>query len=252
MGDNMLKNKVAIITGSARGIGKAIAEEYAKNGAKVVISDILQELTDETAKELQEKYNIETLAIKADVSKMEEVESLVKNTIEKFGNIDIIVNNAGITRDNLIMRMSEDEWNLVIDINLKGVFNCIKAVTRPMMKQRAGKIINITSVVGQMGNAGQINYSASKAGVIGMTKTSAKELGSRGIKVNAIAPGFIVSEMTEKLSDQAKDSLIALIPAKKLGQPSDVANAAVFLASDKADYITGQVINVDGGMVMQG
>ncbi|MCK5760812.1 MAG: 3-oxoacyl-[acyl-carrier-protein] reductase, partial [Candidatus Delongbacteria bacterium] len=207
---------------------------------------------DETAKELQEKYNIETLAIKADVSKMEEVESLVKNTIEKFGNIDIIVNNAGITRDNLIMRMSEDEWNLVIDINLKGVFNCIKAVTRPMMKQRAGKIINITSVVGQMGNAGQINYSASKAGVIGMTKTSAKELGSRGIKVNAIAPGFIVSEMTEKLSDQAKDSLIALIPAKKLGQPSDVANAAVFLASDKADYITGQVINVDGGMVMQG
>ena len=252
MGDNMLKNKVAIITGSARGIGKAIAEEYAKNGAKVVISDILQELADETAKELQVKYNIETLAIKADVSKFEEVETLVKSTIEKFGSIDIIVNNAGITRDNLIMRMSEDEWNLVIDINLKGVFNCIKAVTRPMMKQRAGKIINITSVVGQMGNAGQINYSASKAGVIGMTKTSAKELGSRGIKVNAIAPGFIVSEMTDKLSDQAKDSLIALIPVKKLGQPSDVAKAAVFLASENADYITGQVINVDGGMVMQG
>ena len=248
----MLNGKVAIITGSARGIGKAIAEEYAKNGAKVVISDILQELADETAKELQEKYNVETLAIKADVSKMEEVDTLVKSTIEKFGSIDIIVNNAGITRDNLIMRMSEDEWNLVIDINLKGVFNCIKAVTRPMMKQRAGKIINITSVVGQMGNAGQINYSASKAGVIGMTKTSAKELGSRGIKVNAIAPGFIVSEMTDKMTDQAKDSLIALIPAKKLGQPSDVANAAVFLASDKADYITGQVINVDGGMVMQG
>ena len=203
----MLKDKVAIITGSARGIGKAIAEEYAKNGAKVVISDILQELADETAKELQEKYNVEILAIKADVSKMEEVDSLVKNTIEKFGSIDIIVNNAGITRDNLIMRMSEDEWNLVIDINLKGVFNCIKAVTRPMMKQRAGKIINITSVVGQMGNAGQINYAASKAGVIGMTKTSAKELGSRGIKVNAIAPGFIVSEMTDKLSDQAKQDI---------------------------------------------
>ncbi|MDA3838807.1 MAG: 3-oxoacyl-[acyl-carrier-protein] reductase [Candidatus Delongbacteria bacterium] len=248
----MLKDKVAIITGSARGIGKAIAEEYAKNGAKVVISDILQELADETAKELQEKYNVETLAIKADVSKFKEVEALVKGTIDKFGSIDIIVNNAGITRDNLIMRMSEDEWNLVIDINLKGVFNCIKAVTRPMMKQRAGKIINITSVVGQMGNAGQINYSASKAGVIGMTKTSAKELGSRGIKVNAIAPGFIVSEMTDKMTDQAKDSLVALIPAKKLGHPSDIANAAVFLASDKADYITGQVINVDGGMVMQG
>ncbi|MDA3886439.1 MAG: 3-oxoacyl-[acyl-carrier-protein] reductase [Candidatus Delongbacteria bacterium] len=248
----MLQNKVAIITGSARGIGKAIAEEYAKNGAKVVISDILQELADETAKELKEKYNIEALAIKADVSKFEEVEALVKGTIDKFGSIDIIVNNAGITRDNLIMRMSQEEWNLVIDINLKGVFNCTKAVTRPMMKQRSGKIINITSVVGQMGNAGQINYSASKAGVIGMTKTSAKELGSRGIKVNAIAPGFIVSEMTDKMTDQAKDSLIALIPAKKLGQPSDVANAAVFLASDKADYITGQVINVDGGMVMQG
>lgn len=248
----MLQNKVAIITGSARGIGKAIAEEYAKNGAKIVISDILQELADETAKEIKEKYNVETLAIKADVSKFEEVEELVKGTMDKFGSVDIIVNNAGITRDNLIMRMSQDEWNLVIDINLKGVFNCTKAVTRPMMKQRAGKIINITSVVGQMGNAGQINYSASKAGVIGMTKTSAKELGSRGIKVNAIAPGFIVSEMTENLSDQAKDSLIALIPAKKLGHPSDVANAAVFLASDKADYITGQVINVDGGMVMQG
>ncbi|MBN2789257.1 MAG: 3-oxoacyl-[acyl-carrier-protein] reductase [Candidatus Delongbacteria bacterium] len=248
----MLKDKVAIITGSARGIGKAIAEEYAKNGAKIVISDILQDLADETAKEIREKYNVETLAIKADVSKFEEVEALVNGTIEKFGSVDILVNNAGITRDNLIMRMSEDEWNLVININLKGVFNCTKAVTRPMMKQRAGKIINITSVVGQMGNPGQINYSASKAGVIGMTKTSAKELGSRGIKVNAIAPGFIVSEMTEKLSDQAKDSLIALIPAKKLGQPSDVANAAVFLASDKADYITGQVINVDGGMVMQG
>jgi 3-oxoacyl-[acyl-carrier protein] reductase len=248
----MLKDKVAIITGSARGIGKAIAEEYAKNGAKVVISDILQELADETAKELQEKYNVETLAIKADVSKFKEVEALVKGTIDKFGSIDIIVNNAGITRDNLIMRMSQEEWNLVIDINLKGVFNCTKAVTRPMMKQRSGKIINITSVVGQMGNAGQINYSASKAGVIGMTKTSAKELGSRGIKVNAIAPGFIVSEMTDKMTDQAKDSLVALIPAKKLGHPSDIANAAVFLASDKADYITGQVINVDGGMVMQG
>ncbi|MBN2858193.1 MAG: 3-oxoacyl-[acyl-carrier-protein] reductase [Candidatus Delongbacteria bacterium] len=248
----MLKDKIAIITGSARGIGKAIAEEYAAHGAKVVISDILQELADGTAKEIKDKYKVETIAVKADVSKYEEVEELVNKTIETFGQIDIIVNNAGVTRDNLIMRMSEQEWDMVININLKGVFNCTKAVTRPMMKQRSGRIINITSVVGEMGNPGQINYSASKAGVIGMTKTSAKELGSRGIRVNAIAPGFIVSEMTEKLSDQAKESLTKLIPVSSLGYPKDVANAAVFLASDMASYITGQVVNVCGGMVMQG
>ncbi|MGD9707546.1 MAG: 3-oxoacyl-[acyl-carrier-protein] reductase [Candidatus Delongbacteria bacterium] len=248
----MLKGKTALITGSARGIGKAIAEEYAANGASVIISDILQDKADETAAELKEKYNVETLAVKADVSKYEEVEALINQIIEKFGKLDIIVNNAGITRDNLIMRMSEQEWDLVININLKGVFNCIKAVSRPMMKQRSGRIINITSVVGEMGNPGQINYSASKAGVIGMTKTSAKELGSRGIRVNAIAPGFIVSEMTEKLSDQAKESLTRLIPLGSLGYPKDVAKAALFLASDMSEYITGQVINVCGGMVMQG
>ncbi|MBU4485514.1 MAG: 3-oxoacyl-[acyl-carrier-protein] reductase [Candidatus Delongbacteria bacterium] len=248
----MLKDKVAVITGSARGIGKAIAEEYASNGAKVVISDILQDLADGTALEIKNKFNTETMAVKADVSKYDEVENLISQTIEKFGKIDILVNNAGITRDNLIMRMSDQEWDLVININLKGVFNCTKAVTRPMMKQRSGRIINITSVVGEMGNAGQINYSASKAGVIGMTKTTAKELGSRGVRVNAIAPGFIVSEMTDKLSDQAKESLTKLIPLGNLGYPKDVANAAVFLASDMAEYITGQVLNVDGGMVMQG
>jgi 3-oxoacyl-[acyl-carrier protein] reductase len=248
----MLKDKIAIITGSARGIGKAIAEEYAAHGAKVVISDILQDKADETAKEIKEKYSVETLAVKADVSKYDEVENLVNKTIEVFGQIDIIVNNAGVTRDNLIMRMSEQEWDMVININLKGVFNCTKAVTRPMMKQRSGRIINITSVVGEMGNPGQINYSASKAGVIGMTKTSAKELGSRGIRVNAIAPGFIVSEMTDKMTDQAKESLTKLIPVGNLGYPKDVANAAVFLASEMSSYITGQVINVCGGMVMQG
>jgi 3-oxoacyl-[acyl-carrier protein] reductase len=248
----MLKDKVAVITGSARGIGRAIAEEYASNGAKVVISDIMQDKAEETANDIRAKYHVDTLAIKADVSKYEDVEILVNQTIEKFGKIDIIVNNAGITRDNLIMRMSEQEWDLVIDINLKGVFNCTKAVSRPMMKQRYGKIINITSVVGEMGNPGQINYSASKAGVIGMTKTTAKELGSRGIRVNAIAPGFIVSEMTDKMTDQAKESLMKLIPMGELGKPADVAKAAVFLASDMADYITGQVINVCGGMVMQG
>lgn len=248
----MLKDKVAVITGSARGIGRAIAEEYASNGAKVIISDIMQDKAEETASEIKAKYNVDTLAVKADVSKYEDVEILINQTIEKFGKIDIIVNNAGITRDNLIMRMSEQEWNLVIDINLKGVFNCTKAVSRPMMKQRYGKIINITSVVGEMGNPGQINYSASKAGVIGMTKTTAKELGSRGIRVNAIAPGFIVSEMTDKMTDQAKESLMKLIPMGELGKPADVAKAAVFLASDMSDYITGQVINVCGGMVMQG
>ena len=248
----MLKDKVAVITGSARGIGRAIAEEYASNGAKVIISDIMQDKAEETANEIREKFHIDTLAVKTDVSKYEDVEILINQTIEKFGKIDIIVNNAGITRDNLIMRMSEQEWNMVIDINLKGVFNCTKAVSRPMMKQRYGKIINITSVVGEMGNPGQINYSASKAGVIGMTKTTAKELGSRGIRVNAIAPGFIVSEMTDKMTDQAKESLMKLIPMGELGKPADVAKAAVFLASDMSDYITGQVINVCGGMVMQG
>jgi 3-oxoacyl-[acyl-carrier protein] reductase len=248
----MLKGKTALITGSARGIGKAIAEEYAANGATVIISDVLQDKADETAAELKQKYNVETMAVKADVSKYEEVEALINQITEKFGRLDILVNNAGVTRDNLIMRMTEQEWDLVININLKGVFNCTKAVSRPMMKQRNGRIINITSVVGEMGNPGQINYSASKAGVIGMTKTTAKELGSRGIRVNAIAPGFIVSEMTEKLSDQAKESLTRLIPLGNLGYPKDVAKAALFLASDMSEYITGQVINVCGGMVMQG
>ncbi|MFO7810642.1 MAG: 3-oxoacyl-[acyl-carrier-protein] reductase [Candidatus Delongbacteria bacterium] len=248
----MLKDKVAIITGSARGIGRAIAEKYAAKGASVVISDILQDKADETAVEIAEEFKTRTLAVKTDVSVYKQVEDLIKQTTEKFGKIDIIVNNAGITKDNLIMRMSEDEWDMVIDVNMKGVFNCTKAVTRPMMKQRSGRIINITSVVGEMGNPGQINYSASKAGVIAMTKTTAKELGSRGIRVNAIAPGFIVSEMTDRLSDQAKESLTKLIPVGSLGHPGDVADAAVFLASDMSDYITGQVINVDGGMVMQG
>jgi 3-oxoacyl-[acyl-carrier protein] reductase len=248
----MLKGKIALVTGSARGIGKAIAEEYAANGATVIISDVMQDKADETSAELKARYGTETMAVKADVSKFEEVEALINTVIEKFGRIDILVNNAGITRDNLIMRMTEQEWDLVININLKGVFNCTKAVTRPMMKQRSGRIINITSVVGEMGNAGQINYSASKAGVIGMTKTTAKELGSRGIKVNAIAPGFIVSEMTDKMTDQARESLIRLIPLANLGHPKDVAKTALFLASEMSEYITGQVINVDGGMVMQG
>ncbi len=245
-----LKDKVAVITGAARGIGKEIAIDLAKNGAKIVVSDILIEMAEETAAEIKKEYGVDTLAIKTDVSSMSDTEELIKTTMSTFGSVDILVNNAGVTRDNLIMRMTEEEWDFVININLKGVFNCIKSVTRTMMKQRAGKIINITSVVGQMGNAGQINYSASKAGVIGMTKTTAKELSSRGINVNAVAPGFIQTEMTDRLPETAKDGLKQMIPLKKLGNPQDIAKAVSFLASDASSYITGQVLNVDGGMVM--
>lgn len=247
----MLKDKVAVITGSAKGIGKEIALELARNGANIVVSDVIEDLAIETAKEISE-LGVEAIAVKADISKLAEAEALIKATMDKFGRVDILVNNAGITRDNLIMRMSEAEWDSVIAVNLKGVFNCIKSVSRPMMKQRAGKIINIASVVGQMGNPGQINYTATKAGVIGMTKTTSKELGSRGITCNAIAPGFIVSDMTNKLSDKAKEALINLIPLKKLGNVADIAKTVKFLSSPDADYITGQVINVDGGMVMMG
>ena len=247
----MLKDKVAVITGSAKGIGKEIALELARNGANIVVSDVIEDLAIETAKEISE-LGVEAIAVKADISKLAEAEALIKATMDKFGRVDILVNNAGITRDNLIMRMSEAEWDSVIAVNLKGVFNCIKSVSRPMMKQRAGKIINIASVVGQMGNPGQINYTATKAGVIGMTKTTSKELGSRGITCNAIAPGFIVSDMTNKLSEKAKESLINLIPLKKLGNVADIAKTVKFLSSPDADYITGQVINVDGGMVMMG
>ncbi len=245
-----LKDKVAVVTGAARGIGKEIAIDLAKNGAKIVVSDILIEMAEETAAEIKKEYGVDTLAIKTDVSSMSDTEELIKVTMATFGSVDILVNNAGVTRDNLIMRMTEEEWDFVININLKGVFNCIKSVTRTMMKQRAGKIINITSVVGQMGNAGQINYSASKAGVIGMTKTTAKELSSRGINVNAVAPGFIQTEMTDRLPESAKDGLKQMIPLKKLGNPEDIAKAVSFLASDASSYITGQVLNVDGGMVM--
>ncbi|MBN1968998.1 MAG: 3-oxoacyl-[acyl-carrier-protein] reductase [Candidatus Delongbacteria bacterium] len=245
----MVKDKVVIVTGSARGIGKAIAQELLESGAKVVISDVMEEVMNETVKEFTDK-GMDAIGIKCDVSNPTSAEELVNKTIEHFGRIDILVNNAGVTRDNLIMRMSESDWDLVININLKGVFNTTKAVTRPMMKQRYGRIINISSVVGEIGNAGQLNYSASKAGVIGMTKTTAKELATRGITANAVAPGFIVTEMTHKLTDQAREMLSQQIPSKQLGQPSDIAKAVKFLASDDASYITGQVLNVDGGMVM--
>lgn len=245
-----MKDRVAIVTGSARGIGKAIALELASKGAKVVINYAgSKDAALETAKLCQEK-GAETLVIQGDVSKAEDCERIVKETLEGFGKIDILVNNAGITRDNLIMRMSEDDFDAVINTNLKSVYLMSKAVARPMMKNRYGRIVNVSSVVGIMGNAGQVNYSASKAGVLGITKSLAREMAKRNITVNAVAPGFIQTDMTEVLSDEAKTSIAGTIPAGKLGTAEDVAHAAAFLASDKARYVTGQVVCVDGGMCM--
>ena len=246
---SMLKNKVAIITGSTRGIGAEIAREFARQGASVVISGRSEEKLEEMAREIGDAGG-ECLSVKADVSIGAEAENLVKLSLEKFDRVDILINNAGITRDNLLMRMKEAEFDEVIAVNLKGTYNCIKALTRQMMKQRSGKIINITSVVGQMGNAGQSNYAASKAGIIGLTKSVARELSTRGITCNAIAPGFIETEMTANLDEKSSESLKNQIPLQRLGTVADVAKAAVFLASDQSDYITGQVLNVDGGMVM--
>lgn len=245
-----MKDRVAIVTGSARGIGKAIALELASKGAKVVINYAgSKDAALETAKLCQEK-GAETLVIQGDVSKAEDCERIVKETLEGFGKIDILVNNAGITRDNLIMRMSEDDFDAVINTNLKSVYLMSKAVARPMMKNRYGRIVNVSSVVGIMGNAGQVNYSASKAGVLGITKSLAREMATRNITVNAVAPGFIQTDMTEVLSDEAKTSIAGTIPAGKLGTAEDVAHAAAFFASDEARYVTGQVVCVDGGMCM--
>ena len=245
-----LKDQVAIITGSAQGIGKTIAETFAREGAKIVITDINIEKAQATADEIKNKYNVETIAIASNVTKLSDCENLIAKTLDKFQKIDILVNNAGITKDNLVLRMSEQEWDAVISVNLKGVFNSIKAVTRTMFKQRHGRIINIASVVGIMGNAGQANYSASKGGVIALTKTCAKEFSSRNILVNAIAPGFIKTAMTDALSDEVKAKYAEVIPLKRLGEAQDIANSALFLASEDSSYITGNVINVNGGMYM--
>ena len=244
-----LKNKVAIVTGSARGIGRAIALKFAEAGANLIITDISEEFGKKVVEEIQ-NLGRDAIWIKADISKSEDANDLIQKSLEKFGKIDILVNNAGITRDNLLMRMSEEEWDSVIAVNLKGAFNCIRAATKTFMKQRYGKIINMASVVGQMGNVTQSNYAASKAGLIGLTKSVAKELSSRNILVNAVAPGFIETEMTSMLPEKAKEAFLSMIPLNKPGQPDDVAKAVLFLASDVSDYITGQVINVDGGMVM--
>jgi 3-oxoacyl-[acyl-carrier protein] reductase len=245
-----LKGKTALITGGAQGIGYAIAVELAKRGADCALADINLPKTEEAAKILAQEANIQVLPLKMDVSNFGDVEEGIKKTVDKFSHLDILVNNAGITRDGLIMRMSDADWDLVLAINLKGTFNGIKAVSRVMLKQRFGRIVNIASVVGLMGNAGQANYSASKAGVIGLTKTTAKEFASRGITVNAVAPGFIRTAMTDALSDEAKQNLQKLIPLGRLGEAEDVAKAVGFLVSDAAAYITGQVLTVDGGMVM--
>ena len=244
-----LSKKVAIVTGASRGIGKSIAKAYARASAHVVCVSRTEKVLSAVVGEIK-KENGSASVSACDVSDPETFNSLVKDTGDTYGSVDILINNAGVTRDSLIMRMSEDDWNTVIDTNLKGTFNGIKAVTRIMMKQRFGRIINISSVVGLVGNAGQANYASAKAGLIGLTKASAKELASRNITVNCIAPGYIATDMTNQMDDQTKNSLISQIPLGHIGSPDDIAATALFLASDEAGYITGQTITVDGGMVM--
>jgi 3-oxoacyl-[acyl-carrier protein] reductase len=245
-----LIGKTALVTGASRGIGREIALELARQGVDVVVNYAGSEAKAHEVVEEIKGLGREAIAIQCDVSNSESVTDMVKETVDHFGKIDILVNNAGITRDNLLMRMKENEWDDVININLKGVFLCTKAVTRQMMKQRYGRIINISSVVGVSGNPGQANYVAAKAGVIGLTKTSAKELASRGITVNAIAPGFISTEMTDQLTEDIQNEMLKMIPLAQFGEPKDIANTVVFLASDDSRYITGQTIHVNGGMVM--
>lgn len=246
----MGERKVVFVTGGSRGIGKAIALKYAQNGYNVVINYVSDKTNVEELKKKFEELKVECLIEKADVSKSEEVEQIVKKTIEKFKKIDVLINNAGITRDGVLMRMKEEDFDKVIEINLKGTFLVTKSVIPYMLKKRDGKIINLASVVGVTGNAGQCNYSASKAGIIGFTKSIAKELASRNIRANAIAPGFIDTDMTSVLSDEVKDSINAQIPMKRMGTAQEIANVAYFLGCEESSYITGQVINIDGGMVM--
>ncbi|MEK5039582.1 3-oxoacyl-[acyl-carrier-protein] reductase [Sporosarcina sp. FSL K6-3457] len=242
--------KAAIVTGASRGIGREIALLLAQEGARVAVNySGSKDKADEVVQAITASGG-EAFAIQADVSNADSVKAMIDQTLETFGSIDILVNNAGITKDNLLMRMKDDEWDDVININLKGVFLCTKGVTRQMMRQRAGKIVNVASIVGVSGNPGQANYVAAKAGVIGFTKTAAKELASRNINVNAVAPGFITTDMTDALNEEVKSQMLSAIPLGKLGSPADVAKTVMFLLSDDAAYITGQTIHVDGGMVM--
>lgn len=246
----MLEGKVAVVTGASRGIGRAIALELGKQGAKVVVNYAGSEAKALEVVDEIKGYGTDAIAIQANVADADSVQSMIKEAISTFGSLDILVNNAGVTRDNLLMRMKEDEWDDVLSTNLKGVFLCTKAATRQMMKQRHGRIINISSIVGVSGNAGQANYVAAKAGVIGLTKTSAKELASRNITVNAVAPGFIATDMTDELPEEVKAEMLKQIPLASFGDPQDIANIVSFLAADASRYITGQTIHVDGGMVM--
>lgn len=247
-----LEGKVAIVTGAGRegkGIGRYVALALAQEGADIVIADFVPDAAEAVADEVR-KVGRRSVAVQANVAVPDDCDAVVQKTLDEFGKVDILVNNAGITRDALIPRMSEQEWDAVIDTNLKGTFNCTKAVTRTMLKQRSGKIVNVASVMGLIGNPGQANYSASKGGVIALTKTTAKELGSRGINVNAVAPGFIQTAMTDELSDSVRESISKQIPLNRLGTSEDVARLILFLCTEDSSYITGQVVNVDGGMVM--
>ncbi len=246
----MFKGKNVVVTGGSRGIGRAIAIEFGKKGANVVINYVSSDAEAEKVAEEIKSLGGNAILVKGDVSSFEEGKKLIDETVKVFGTIDILINNAGITKDGLIMRMKEEHFDKVIDINLKGVFNTCKSAVAHMLKQRSGKIINISSVVGVVGNAGQANYAASKAGVIGLTKSIAKEVGTRGITVNAVAPGFIKSDMTDVLSEKVREGMLGLIPLGRFGAVEDIAKTVAFLASEGGDYITGQVINVDGGMVM--
>ncbi|MDI6892441.1 MAG: 3-oxoacyl-[acyl-carrier-protein] reductase [Actinomycetota bacterium] len=244
-----LEGKVAVVTGSARGIGRAICLKLAQLGADVVVNAVSsEEMALGLVKEIK-GMGRKAIFVKANIANVAEARKLMDETVEKFGKIDILVNNAGITRDNLILRMKEEEWDAVLNVNLKGTFNCVQAATKYMIKQRQGAIVNIASIIGIAGNAGQANYSASKAGIIGLTKTIARELASRGIRANAIAPGFIETDMTRRLSEEVRERLIKQIPLTRLGSPEDVANLVAFLASEESSYITGEVIKVDGGMI---
>jgi len=245
-----LKDRIAIVTGGAQGIGKAIAERLARCGANVVVADIRLEKAEATASEITANTGRRAIAAQVDVADSASVRALIERVTEELGRVDILVNNAGITRDNLIMRMKEEDWDLVLNINLKGAFNCSQAVIRTMMKQHYGRIVNITSVSGVSGQAGQTNYSSSKAGLIGFTKALAKEVGSRNITVNAVAPGFIETSLTADLPQELKDAAIKLTPVGRFGKPEDVANAVAFFVSDEAAYITGEVLKVDGGLII--